>query len=146
MSTPNPASQDIAQILITAGIAVVGATSTQWGISAGSMPDSPNTSIMVTDQGGLDANPALGIDDLFIQVLIRSSVDDYQGGMVKAQAIKDILLGIAKQTVGGTVYVGITMRGDIISLGPDERRRYRFSTNWRVWRSPTNTTNRQLMS
>lgn len=74
-----------------------------------------------------------------IQVIVRGPKRSeggtpYKDAESKAGDVKDALHAVDKQTVGGTVYVGITQQGDMIPLGEDANDRPQISLNFEVTR------------
>lgn len=131
----NQTSLDIATLLEAQSVGTKAATS-GWGIYTSRQPDSPNTVITIYDSGGFEANPKFLLDTPTIQVRVRGNVGDYQGGYDKILQVKNELLGIPQQTIGGTVYVGIWAIADILFLQYDDKKRPIFVNNWRITREP----------
>jgi hypothetical protein len=138
MTTPNPPSVDIKDLLVAAEIGTFAASS-GWGIFIGEMPDKPDTAITVYDTGGMDPNPAFAQDQPAVMVKVRTAPGDYLQGWARAHAIKNALLGLPSQTINGTRYVLCNMKGDINQLGRDESRRMAFSLNFQLIREPDAT-------
>lgn len=141
---PSPTAVDIKDILVTAGVAVF-ASPTGWALAVSREPTTPNQVITVYDSGGTDPNPKFLLDHPAVQVRIRGNVNDYLGTYSKAQQVKDTLLGLQRQTVNTTVYVGIWQIGDIQNLGFDDSNRPILVTNWRIAREPVAGDNRQAV-
>jgi len=136
-NTVNSPAVDIKDILVGAGIGVFGTS-----LFVGREPVAPDTCVTVYDAGGQDPLPSDLTDFPAIQVRVRGLINDYEGAMTKAQAVKDALLGLPETTVGTTRYVGITMRGEINFMGYDEANRPSFTLNFQVTREPSAGTNR----
>jgi len=132
----NAPSKDIKALLVTAGLAT-------GDIKLGRLPESGNDKVIaIKDTGGFPPNPAFLIDNPTVQILIRGNKQDYSVTYTLARLIIDALLGLPKQTVNGTVYIGIWMQSDIIPLGYDESQRPMFSLNFRLVREPASGTYR----
>ena len=141
MAAPNPPSQDIATILSNAGVGTLAGTS-GWSIYISKHPPTPDTIILLMDAGGFDANPKWLIDDVLVQVTVRGAPFGYAAAFSKIQSIKDTLLGLAKQTVNGTVYIGIWQQGEIAMVDYDDNNRPVLMATFRIRRQPADTTNR----
>lgn len=138
---PNATAVDIKDILVTAGIATF-ASLTGWALAVSKEPDIPNQVVTVYDVGGIDPDPKFLLDRPSVQVRIRGNPNDYVATYAKAQQVKDALLGLQRQTVNTTVYIGIWQTGDIQNLGFDDSNRPILVTNWRIVREPAAGTNR----
>jgi hypothetical protein len=129
------AAIDIATLLQTEGAGTLGTD-----IFVGEMPEQstskgiPHRCLAVLDSGGRSPNPRWDRDDLSIQVLIRSSVDNYVSGYNYAYEVKDSLLGHTPVTINGSLYSLFVLEGDINSLGSDSSGRARFTLNFRIVR------------
>lgn len=131
----NPASEDIKDILVSAGVGVFGASS-GWCISVSREPKSPNTCITIYDNGGASPHPNWALDELDIQVRIRGGPEQYQSAYDKVLSVRDALLGLPTQTVNSSEYVGVIMRGDFNFIEYDDSDRPLFTMNFIVWREP----------
>jgi hypothetical protein len=131
MST-SPAD-DLSDILETANL--IGG-STGWLTQVGEEPTNPDKVVTLYDTGGPEPNPKNLQDFVRVQIRIRGNPNDYLATFLKAQQIKDELLGRPKATINSVVYVGIWMANEILFLGYDESRRPRFTCNWRIVREP----------
>jgi hypothetical protein len=129
--TARPPSQDIAGVLAAAQLGALGAA-TGWGIYRSLQPDSPDTTITLYDTGGLDPDPALLLDQPSLMIHVRGIARDYDGARAKAQEVKDALLGLPAQTLGGTFYGGAVMKGDVFFLGYDNKSRPVFTLNFQL--------------
>lgn len=142
---PNAPSQDIKDLLVAAAIGVFAAQS-GWSIAIGREPSqsdkAPHTTITIYDTGGDDANPALLLDHPTVQIRVRGDPNGYPAAYIKAQQIKDFLLGMPRQVVNTTDYIGVWITGDIFHLGHDENNRPLLTTNWHMAREPAAGTNR----
>jgi hypothetical protein len=144
LAEPNPTSIDVKDLLEAASVGTFAASS-GWGIWIGKQPAKPDTSITLFDDGGFAPDPKFLLDRPTLRVLVRGSEWGYTGAYSKAQAVKDTLLGDDRQTVGGTLYVGIIMTGDIAFIQYDDNNRPIFSLNFQIWREPSDATNRSAI-
>lgn len=140
----NPASVDIKDILVTAGVGTFAATS-GWAIYISREPSEPDTCITIYDTGGPGANPKWLIEEPSIQVRVRGAKLGYLAAYQKADAVKQALLGRAKQTVNSTVYVSFTMLSEIAHIGYDENSRPLFTINFNIIREPSSGTHRTAL-
>lgn len=138
----NPASEDLKDILVNNGVGTFGANS-GWSINVSLEPASPDTAITLYDNGGAAPHPNFTLDELDVQVRVRGDGFGYQAGYDKVQEVRQTLLGIPAQTVNGTDYRGIIMRGDINFIEYDESDRPIWTMNFIVWREPPASGNRQ---
>ena len=132
----NAPSIDIKDLLEAGGHGTFGASS-GWAISVGVEPDEPDTSITIYDSPGEPANPKFLLDHPRFEVRVRAEPNDYLAGYSKAQDVKDALLGLPPQVLGGTQYDGIWSVVDVFYLGPDKKHRPVFVSSWRVTREPS---------
>jgi hypothetical protein len=131
----NAPSADIAEFMQTNGIGFLAAT-TGWSIFESREPVSPDSTITVYDSGGLASNPAWILDFPSIQIRVRGDIGRYDLAYTKCQEIKDLLLGLPKQVINTTEYIGVWALGDITSLGYDDNKRPILVQNWRIAREP----------
>lgn len=134
----------IKDLLVAASIGAFGGTAA-WGIFIGKVPPTPQAAIAVVTTGGLPSNPKYLLDYPSVQVLIRGVANGYAAARVKAQAVKDVLLGLESQVINGDKWVHLNTLGDIQSLGYDENNCPMFSLNFSLIIEPaTNVlTNRE---
>ena len=134
-------AQDFKSILLTAG---VGSTDpdTDWGVHVSKEPESPHRTITIYDTGGAEPNAKHLLDFNTVQVRVRGNVNDYPVAHTKIKDVKNKLLGLPKETVNGTVFVGVWAVGDIIFLKYDDNNRPIFVSNWRTALEPASGTNR----
>lgn len=94
----NPPSQDIKDILVTAGIGTFAATS-GWAIYVARQPDQPDTTITLYDTGGtpLEGLCDQEIDNFTFQVKVRAN--GYQAAYAKFQEIEEELNGTKNHEV-----------------------------------------------
>lgn len=133
-----PPSFDIATFLAAQGAGTVGTD-----IFVGMEPASPDLVVTVYDIGGIAPSPKFLRDEPQVQCKVRGDVNDYQNAWIKAQEVKDILLGAQPQTLNGTDYVLFVQIGDILSLGRDENNRPMITSNWQLVREMASGGNRE---
>ena len=136
MATNSP-SLDIASILASNGLGTLGID-----IFVGTMPPFPHLCLAIYDTGGNPPNAKWLRDEPTTQVNIRGNIGNYQGAWTLAQQVKDVLLGLAPQLIGGTNYVLFVQIGDIFSDGPDANNRPILITQWQLVRELTSGGNR----
>lgn len=127
---PNPPAFDLREILVNEG-----ADSNDWQVTVSREEDVDKT-VTVLDSGGQDANPKWLFETPQVNVRIRGPQFDYASAYQKAYEVKDILLGLPKQTINNTKYVGITTLGDINFIAYDENSRPVLTINLQMWREP----------
>lgn len=132
--------------LVTASLGAFEATS-GWSIFIGRETTSPDTAITITRTGGQAPNPKWLLDFPTFQVRVRGGKHNYSAAYDKAEAIKDLLLGITSQDVDGDRWVAINMLTDITFIGYDENDRPIFSLNFQMIVEPAvpATTNREAL-
>lgn len=144
MTTPNPVSVDIRDILSTNGVGTIGADS-GWSIAVSREPLEPDTTITIFDRGSfLEPDPKWLLEYPLFQVRVRGSENNYLSATTKAQEIKDVLLGLQPQLRNGTDYRGIWQLSDIIPLGYDDQNRPLLSINFRSAREPSSTDSNRI--
>lgn len=101
--------------------------------------------IALVDIGSLEDNPKWLRDEVLIQILVRSSKENYQSGYEDCYLIKDILLGHDSVDINGSTYCAFNMQGGVNAISKDENNRYLFSMRFRITRDGyiTATTNRE---
>lgn len=113
-----------------------------WGIYVNSEPDGPDTCITLYDSGGDTPNPAYLLDFPSVQILIRGTENGYQAMYQKAQDVVNALIGYPSTDFSGVRLVSTRQIGGILTLGIDEKKRPRLSTNWSLITEPTTGTYR----
>ena len=106
-------------------------------------PTSPDNCITLYDTGGYEANPKWSMDEPTVMARIRNN--SYPDGYAKCEEIKDALLGLPKQAINSTTYVGVWMEGEINFIEYDDNGRAIFTMNFRIVREPTESGNRQSL-
>ena len=138
----NDVSIDVKDILVTAGVGTFAAT-TGWGIYISQEPAAPpDTTVTIYTMPVAEPHPRLRIDTTGVQIRVRGAPKRYEQASVKAEEVKDALLGLPRQTVNNTLYVGVWATTDVIFLRYDENRRPILVSNWRIVREPAESTYR----
>jgi len=110
--------------LLTTHVGVSG-----WQLETGAMPPKPDKVIMLTDTVGVEPNPRYLLDFPTAQIMVRGEVGEYLATRDEGQAVKDLLLGLDSQDIGGDRMVSITQNGDLGFIGRDENNRPLFVLN-----------------
>lgn len=134
-------SVTVKDLLVASGVGQFG-PGTGWRIYVGKDPFEPDSVITVRDSPGRNPHPALLLDFPSIQVTVRAAQGDYRGAYGKAVEVKNTLLGLPSQDLGGDRWLSVTMAGDIQSIGWDDRNRPILSLNFNLIIEPTVGTNR----
>ena len=133
---PNSPAADIAQYLMTLGIASTSTTSPLPLLRVGMEPDVENkTLVTVYDIASAGSNPRYQRDEPRIQ--IRSKAADeygYAQAYSAQQQIKDNILGMNRIDINGTMYVGVWQVSDIASLASDTKNRPILVSTYRIVR------------
>ena len=130
--------------LVSAGVGAEGGLqeAADYDIYAGPVPPTRDALIGIVRGPGASPNPRWLLDFPSVQVRVRGNKEDYLGTHIKAQAIKDALLGIESVTVNGDRWVSTTMPTDIIDLGRDSSDRQEFALNFDLIIEPATGLNR----
>lgn len=135
---PNSPAADIVEYLLALSPKIVSKDmkGTLPLVSVGIEPEVQNRAILtIYDTGGPPANPAYQRDYPRIQVRTKSKAPfDYPSAYNLQQQIKDILLGIERFEINGTLYVGIWQQTDIATLTSDYNNRPVLVSNYRMVR------------
>lgn len=137
-------AQDLKDKLESAGVATFAATS-GWSLRVGKEPATPDTTVTLYDTGGPDPNPKWLIEEPRVMARVRGAADDYPGAYAKAIEVRDELLGSPRETVNGTVYVGIWAEQDPSLIEYDEESRPVFTINFRLVIEPASGKHRQSL-
>ncbi len=126
----NSSSEDIKDMLESSSCAIA-----DFGtdLFIGFMPDSPDLCICLYDTGGEPQEHDIETPHLMVKV--RGNPGGYVEAYAKIKGIKDFLHGKGGFSINGTKYVGIWSISSILSIGNDEKKRPRLSTNFRIQRS-----------
>ena len=103
-----------------------------WEIEVGTLPKSPDRVIMISDTGGLEANPKWLLDFPSVQVMVRGGVNDYLASFREIKAVKDIMLGLGSKLINLDQWVSVTLGSDVTHIGRDENSRPLFTVNFRL--------------
>jgi hypothetical protein len=114
----------------TAGLGTSSAAG-PWWVTTGRQPDEPNRVITVYDTGGLAPNPKWRYDQPSIQVRVRGQKDAYDVTYQKIRDVKEFLLGMTPQDLGGNHFSAVIGIGDIAFIGYDPTSRPEFTVNFR---------------
>ena len=130
----NPASKDIRDILVTAGLSLVVGTN----LFIGEEPPTPANTVTIYDTPGsapmLTQNRTERYDYPAIQIRVRNTI--YLTGYALIEAIRVALHGLAHQAQGGAVYELVKCDQDPFLLDYDESGRPRFICNFSIQRRP----------
>ena len=143
-----PIEEGISQRLVANTVGVFESeTVGVWGIYIGKTPMRPDTTITITQFGGLPPDPKFLLDYPSIQVRVRGDKGKYRDTRLKTKDIKDVLLGCVSQTVNDDRWVSVTMETDPVFLGYDENERPEFVLNFNMIVEPQSTalSNRQAL-
>lgn len=133
MSTP---ADDLKTILEDKGVATF-----KKDMFVAKEPADPHDVITLYDTGGFPPNPKHPKGQPTVMVRVRNT--GYKDGYAKAREVKDALLGLPKQDINSTTYVGVWMEGDIGFVRYDDSDRAIFTMNFRVSREPPASGNRK---
>lgn len=130
MGVPSAGAKDL---IIAASVGSANPTD-DWGVHLAQLPPEPMRAIAVCDTGGTSEgpNPAWLVDYRTIQAMVRAGPNEYVAGYQKTSDIKDALLGMGAQVVGGDRWDGVTGIGDVTYLGVDDNKCHRFVMNFRI--------------
>lgn len=126
-----PPSEDIKDILVSSAVGVGAFNATSgWSVVISEMPDTPDTCILISDTGGLPANPRYSYEKPSVQILVRGAKEGYLSAYAKMEDIKDALNGLNNEEWNSTRYIQIIATSETIYLGRDDKQRPRFSINF----------------
>ena len=127
MSEQRSPAHDVALMLAANALVGLGG-SADWSINVGGLPERPDNTIAVMDDGGPGA--LLYPEQIArpqIQILLRSR--DYSVGWNRLNADVNFLLESGRREFGTYFYWGFDQTGDILPLGPDDGGLFMFSAN-----------------
>jgi len=131
MTAPSIGAKDL---LVAASIGAFGNPAAVWPIYISKMPDAPDNCIVLSDSGGLAANPKWLLDYPDIGVVVRGK--DYGATYTKMKDIKDKLLGLPPQVINGDNWSGVIQVGEFGFIGYDAKDRPIFSGTFRLFLEP----------
>lgn len=94
----------------------------------------PHEVASIVHSGGTTINPRWNRDVVILQIMVRSDINDPEGGYNFTYSIKNSLLGKNPVTINGSLYSSFNVEGDINELGDDSTGRSRFTLRIRVTR------------
>ena len=134
----NSPALDIATILQTNGLGTLGTD-----IFVGREPETPDQIITIYDTPGIAPNAKYLRDEPTVQCRTRGRPDTYGATWILAQQIKDTLLGLAPQLIGGlSNYVLFVQIADISGAAGDSLNRPVLISNWQLVRELSSGGNR----
>lgn len=117
----------IKDILVEKGVVTGLGDGSGWRAYLDAEPTTPDECVTIFKAGNWDrANNRFLLDFPSVQVRVRAKSGDAQTARQKIQNVKDALLGIASHDRNGDRWDGILFGTDIISLGADESKRFRY--------------------
>lgn len=128
-------AHDLALFLAAQGVGQFGSQSI-WSINVSREPASPDGTITLYDTGG--EGPDTDELDLLrgtIQVRVRSL--DFPAAYTKHEEIRDLLILSQPINTGESIFIGIFMTSDILSVGRDDNDRHILTANYRALRERT---------
>lgn len=134
---PNSTAADIAMHIVSQGIATSDVNDDSLPlITVGYEPERQNRALVsVYDTGGPASNPAYLRDYPRIQIRTKASTpSNYPSAYTPQQDIKDLILGMHRLVINGTLYVSVTQQGDISALGVDDASRPILISNYKLIR------------
>jgi hypothetical protein len=141
MTTGTDTLDKIQAALIAAGAGQNESSSEDWMIYKGAMQDAENGSTAVVDQaiclyetGGMPPLEAWQVDYPGVQIMVRSKPDGYTAARLQLQMIFDALHSQEANISPDFVYFNATHSAPV-SMGYDERRRWRGVWNFRSMRN-----------
>ena len=133
---PNSPASDIADFLVSQGVGTYDISDTLPLIRVGGEPDIENR-VLITlyDTPGVPSNPKYQRDQPSIQVRAKAKSEmDYPSAYNAQQAVKDVILGMDRREINGSLYVGVWMKADIASLASDYNKRSILVSTYRMVR------------
>ncbi len=131
--------------LVSLGVCAATDTPGGWTLKVGNMVANPDRVICMWDTGGLPPNPKWAVDFPTIMASIRGLPNEYSATWDKARQVRDALLGLFSQDLGGDRWVSITCPGDIGFIGYDDKQRPELSINFRLIIEPASLGNREAL-
>lgn len=134
---PNSPASDIGQYILDNTLATIDESNTSLPLlRIGFEPDlDTHTLLTLYDIGGPPSNPAYQRDEPRIQVRTKSKDErGYPQAYNLQQDIKDLILGMDRVVINGTLYVGVWQQVDISTLSPDYNSRIVLVSSYRMVR------------
>lgn len=130
----NPVTQDVRDVLVSAGIATAGTD-----LFIGFEPNTPDATVTLYDSGSTNAPDAtIGLYYPLIQVRVRGTRrTGYQVAYARISSIRDLLIIRPAGLINATWYVGFWATSDVLFLSYDDQKRPIFTCNFRTQRSAT---------
>ena len=124
--------ESLADRLNSASVAV-----TASNLFIGLMPDQPDLCVAIYEYSGQSplevmTSNAATLERPSVQVLVRSSRNDYPGGRTLISSVRDTLTAITDQTISGERFLRVNQISSINALGLDDNDRPRFSLSLQV--------------
>lgn len=123
---------DIATLLVTAGIGQMTDDTKPWMIFKGYLQERPDQAICLYETAGPEPDPTYSLDTPDLQVRVRGLPDGYQAARAMMKQIFDALHGSVP--TAGYVYVFAKNSG-VVPLGQDENRRPHMAMNFRCMKN-----------
>ena len=122
----NPLSEDIKDLLVTAGVGAFAATS-GWGIFINTEPDEPSTSITIYDLGGPAPEECFNrvikpLSRPSVQVRVRGT--SYLTAHTKMDDVIAALRRVGPWTASGSVYLDLFQSSVALFLQKDQKNRF----------------------
>jgi hypothetical protein len=133
------------QKLVDLGICAAVDTPSGWTLKVGKSTAEPDQLITMYDTGGMPPNPKWAVDFPTIMATVRGKPNAYNAAWTKARAVRDALLGLFSQDLGGDRWVSITCPGDVGFVGYDDLQRPELTVNFRLIIEPTAVGNREAL-
>lgn len=129
--TQNSPARDIADLIATdSGLALTLGTS----LHAHEIPETPDRCVAVFSSGGYP--PGFHGDQTpTVQVMVRGDISQPEPAYQLAQSIREWLHGQHNVVTGGSRCLLISAMGDILDVGPDDKRRPILTINFAVERT-----------
>lgn len=119
---PNSPATDIATLLLDKGLVTNDPDDTSLPLITAGMEPNIDKRVLITiyDTSGTPSNPAYQRDEPRIQVRVKAADEyGYPEAYAAQQMVKDNILGMLRQVINNTMYVGVWQTVDISSLTPD---------------------------
>lgn len=118
---------------MTTDLAPFVASATGAPVTAGVMPDSPDTAVLLSQYAGDSPLYPTKVERPGLQARIRGPA--YAATEALAYSVYDALNSVVEQDIGGTHYLAIDARQAPMYLGRDTKDRHEFVVNFSVMRA-----------